>query len=258
MGGAFYEQVGHDRYVATGHTIGPWSDTSQHMGAPAALLTGAFENCEPRADTVLSRLTFEILGAVPVGEVSVHAAIERPGRAVELLSAELRAADRVFVRARAWRLERNDTAEIAAGGPPALAPPHDAAPIPIPAPFRCGYMAATEWRTLSGGMTGTGEATVWGRLLVDVVDGEEPTPLQRLCAIADSGNGFSNRVDIAKWLFVNTDLTVHLHRPPVADWFALDAETTIGPTGAGVAASVLHDLDGPVGRAAQSLLVRER
>ena len=38
MGGAFYEQIGPDRYRATRHAAGPWSPDSQHMGPPAALI----------------------------------------------------------------------------------------------------------------------------------------------------------------------------------------------------------------------------
>ena len=41
---------------------------------------------------------------------------------------------------------------------------------------------------------------------------------------------------------------MHLHREPVGEWFALDARTVIGPSGVGVASSVLHDEHGPVGR----------
>jgi hypothetical protein len=128
----------------------------------------------------------------------------------------------------------------------------------IPPAWLRGYLDATEWRSLEGGMTGSGRAIVWGRTLVDVVAGEAGTPLQRLCAIADSANGVASRLDVRHWLFINTDLTLHLHRQPAGEWFALDAESVIGPTGAGSTSSVLHDLSGAVGRGAQSLLVRPR
>jgi hypothetical protein len=77
-------------------------------------------------------------------------------------------------------------------------------------------------------------------------------------AVADSGNGASNRLDLRRWLFINTELTVHVWRVPVGEWIGLDAETAIGPHGVGAASSILHDADGPVGRGAQALLVRPR
>jgi hypothetical protein len=91
-----------------------------------------------------------------------------------------------------------------------------------------------------------------------VVEGEEPTPWQRLAAVADSTNGAAARLDLTAWLFVNTDLTLHVHRAPEGEWIGLDADSVIGPDGAGTAFSLLHDEHGPVGRAAQALTVRPR
>jgi hypothetical protein len=52
--------------------------------------------------------------------------------------------------------------------------------------------------------------------------------LQRLMATADSANGIASRLDFTHWLFLNTDLSVHLHRRPTGEWFGVDAETVIG------------------------------
>ena len=86
---AFYEPLDEDRFAATGHTTGPWGDDSQHLGPPSALLVRALERCAPRPEAVLSRVVFEVLGPVPVAELTVTASVERPGRSVELLTAEL-------------------------------------------------------------------------------------------------------------------------------------------------------------------------
>jgi hypothetical protein len=63
---------------------------------------------------------------------------------------------------------------------------------------------------------------------------------------------------VREWLFINTELSVHCWRVPAGEWIGLDANTTIGPNGLGVAASVLHDESGAVARGAQALLVRPR
>jgi hypothetical protein len=115
-----------------------------------------------------------------------------------------------------------------------------------------------EWRMLHGAFDQPGPATVWARQRVDLVDGEEPTGLQRLLTVADSGSGASGWLDPREWWFINPELTVHLHREPVGEWICLDANTVIGPDGVGTAYSVLHDCSGPVGRGAQALLVRRR
>ncbi len=97
---------------------------------------------------------------------------------------------------------------------------------------------------------------MWARQGVALVAGERPTGLQRLFVVADSGNGVSSVLDPLEWLFVNSELTVHLYREPAGEWIGLDAATAIGPDGVGTAFSVLHDGEGPVGRGAQALLVR--
>lgn len=57
---------------------------------------------------------------------------------------------------------------------------------------------------------------------------------------------------------INPELTVHLRRDAVGEWIFLDAQTTISAGGAGSATSVVSDRGGPVGIAAQSLLVAAR
>jgi hypothetical protein len=115
-----------------------------------------------------------------------------------------------------------------------------------------------EWRALRGSFEEPGAATIWARQQVDLVAGEAPSPLQRLLTVADSGNGVSNRLDPREWWFINTELTVHLHREPDGEWIGLDAATVIGPNGIGTALSTLHDVHGPVGGGSQALLVRPR
>jgi hypothetical protein len=75
---------------------------------------------------------------------------------------------------------------------------------------------------------------------------------------ADSGNGISNVLDFDKYLFVNPDLTVVLHRYPAGEWVAMDARTTLGGAGIGVAESTLHDERGPIGHGLQSLFIAAR
>ena len=105
---------------------------------------------------------------------------------------------------------------------------------------------------------GTGPALAWFRLAVPLVDGESPTGLQRAVAAADFGNGVSHVLEFDRHLFVNTDLTVHLHREPAGAWVLIDARTVIDPSGVGLATSRLFDERGALGVSAQSLFVEAR
>lgn len=252
----FYEPLGDGRYQSTVHTAGPWSPLTQHLGPPSALLVREMERLPSSAPMTIARVTVEILGPVPVAELSVTAAVDRPGRSVELLSGELSAEGRVAVRARAWRIVRSDTSPVAAEIDERLAPPSEGRAMTRPEGWGAGYLDVMEWRALKGSLGEPGPATVWARQSVPLVGSEEPSGLQRLLTVADSGNGVSNRLDPRKWLFINSELTVHVYREPVGEWIALDSATAIGPDGVGTAVSVLHDSQGAVGRGAQALLVR--
>jgi hypothetical protein len=213
--------------------------------------------CAPRDDMIVARFTGEILRAIPVAELSVQARLARPGRSVELLEAVASAAGREVARATAWRVLRADSASVESrlARPPALP---DRQADPPPGGWVDGYLSAIEWRAARGSFSSPGPAAVWARMRYPLVPDEKPGPLERVLAVADSGNGVSWELDLGQWHFINPELTVHLHREAVGEWICLDAQTAIAAGGAGLATSVLSDVDGPVGVGAQSLLVAPR
>jgi hypothetical protein len=257
---SFYEPLGEargGRWLATEHTVGPWDPKAEHGGPPSALLGRAIERCKPRDEMIISRFTCEILGPVPVGELEVTARVARPGRSVEMLEAVLEGGGRPVATARAWRVLRTPAPDVPAD-PPA-APPLPGEPMArTPEGWIDGYLSAIEWRPVQGEFGVPGPATVWSRQRYPLVPGEEPSPLQRVLIVADSGNGLASELDISHWQFINPELSVHLYREPAGEWICLAAWTTISSGGAGLASTVLSDRTGPVGAGAQALLVTPR
>ncbi len=201
-------------------------------------------------------MTVEILGALPVGELELRSRVLRPGRSVELVEAVLSAGGRDAARAAAWRVLRTTQSVPSRDSVPPPLP--DESAEGLPEGWVDGYLSAVEWRFVSGHFGGSGPAAAWARLRHPLVPDEENSPLTRVLAVADSGNGISSELDMTAWHFINPELTVHLHREAVGEWVCLDARTTVSPGGAGLATSVLSDLDGPLGVGAQSLLVAPR
>jgi len=109
-----------------------------------------------------------------------------------------------------------------------------------------------------GGFVEQGPAVAWMRMLHPLVAGDPIAPLARVLIAADSGNGVSSALDYRRFIFINPDLTVNLHRYPDGEWVCLEAETTVSRRGVGLAVSVLYDRRGPIGRGSQSLLIGER
>lgn len=203
---------------------------------------------------MMSRIAFDILGVIPMGDVEVHALVIRPGRTVELIECELLAGGRPVVRATAWRLAVSNTATIAGS---------EVTPMPGPAEgtswhgsgmWDGGFIRTLEFRVLPGWRPGRGRA--WLRTDAALISGEGTSALARYLGLVDTANGVAVRADPSTLLFPNTDLTVHLVRQPVGDWVGLDTTVSFGPDGVGLTASVLHDVTGPIGRAAQTLTLR--
>ncbi|CRK56412.1 TesB-like acyl-CoA thioesterase 5 [Alloactinosynnema sp. L-07] len=255
---SFYRKLSESRFESTPHTTGPWSADNQHLGPPTALLARAMEALPAALPSMIARVTVEILGPVPVAEVEVRAEIERPGKSVELLAATLIAEGREVVRARAWRLITSDSINVRTDDGPPLPAPETGRVMTRPDGWGAGAVDAMDWRTLTGAFDIPGPATVWARQKYPLVEGEDPTALQRLMILADSGNGVSALLDPRKWFFINTELTVHIRRYPDGEWLGMDAHTEIGEHGIGTAFTVLHDRQGPTARGAQALLVRPR
>jgi hypothetical protein len=264
---SFYEQDG-ELYVATELTRGPWDPEAQHAGPPAALIGREVERLgggriggDDGPPAQVGRITYEVLRSVPIAPVRVEARVVRPGRRVELFEATL--ADEAgdpLMRADGWRL-RSDSVEFEPPETRVSRPPPPDAGEPgefFHTGYDVGYHSAMEYRFVSGAFMEVGPATVWMRMGVPLVPDEHPSPLQRVLAAADSGNGVSAALDWSRYLFINVDLSVHLHRMPAGEWVCLDAETFPEEGGVGMADTRLLDESGPIGRAVQTLLVAER
>jgi hypothetical protein len=245
-----------DRAVPSELTRGPWDPNSQHAGPPSALLARALELCEPRDGSRIGRVTVEILAPVPIVPLAVSARVVRPGRSVELLEASLEGPDGEVMRARGWRLA---AAEVTVDWEREEQPPGREGAEALeffPTGQAVGWHTAMEIVFARGRFLDPGPATVWMRPRVALVEGEPITALQRVLVAADGGNGVSAPLDWARFIFINTDLTVHLLRPPEGDWVCLDSVTHVD--GLGMTDTALWDERGRIGRAAQTLLVRAR
>jgi hypothetical protein len=253
---AFYVPLGDGRYRPTIHTQGAWSPDEQHMAPVSGLLTDAIETASGRTDLVTSRISFDILGMIHRTEVQITASVIRPGRTIELVQAEMSAGGRTLVRATAWRLATSDTTDLAGSELPEMPGPDQATVWDGTRTWDGGFIAGLEFRVLPGRRPGRGQ--VWIRTDNELVHGRQAGDLPSFVALIDSANGIAVRVDPAELLFPNTDLSIHVIRQPRGRWLGLDTSVSFGPEGVGLTSSVLHDEQGPVGIAAQSLTLRRR
>jgi hypothetical protein len=258
-----------ERFVPTRQAQGPWDPRALHGGAPAALLAEAFERHDPAPGLQIARMGFELLRPIPFAPLRIETRTVRAGRRVQELAAELHAeldegGEQLICRAGALRV-----AQVPGGLPElpegALAleqmpGPDDGESVRFALNDDAGdsfAASAMEMRWLDNPKA-LGPGRVWMRLRHPLVPGGQTSPLARLAATADFGNGISASLPFDRFVFINADLTIHLHRAPEGEWIGMDARTLLHSGGTALSESVLHDLDGPVGRAFQVLVIQPR
>lgn len=245
--------------VPTALARGPWSVESLHGGPVAALVAGAVESLIRDDGLQLSRITLELLRPVPVAPLLVTSTLVRPGRNVQLIDTVVEADGVEVAWSRALRIRvatDQEPAVPSVAEEPTPAPPDRGVDNPSdPAGSRAFHNGGMEMRFVEGRFDQPGPATVWFRLRCPVLLGVDTSPWQRAAAAADFGNGVSAELPFGSSLFINPDLTVSLHRPPVGEWICLDARTRFGSPGIGTTESELWDRQGRIGQAIQNLLV---
>jgi Thioesterase-like superfamily len=93
------------RFIPTEHARGPWDPRALHGGAPAALVTSAFERMEPGSELGIARLGFELLQPIPMAPLTLNTRMVRTGRRVQELAGELLAGEEIVCRASALRVQ---------------------------------------------------------------------------------------------------------------------------------------------------------
>lgn len=255
---AFFERTGEREFVATPLTEGAWNRTEQHIAPALGLIAHAIETDQRhRRDDALTlgRLSYDILGTIPIGTVTIEVVVLRPGRTIELVEARMSYDGRPVVLARAWLMKTFDTEEIAGTSFVPLVPPGALPAWDMSALWGGACIAAMEVRREE---IEPGRARAWLKTTTNLLDNEAVSATAGMLTLVDVANGVAARMSPDAVAFPNLDLTVHLLRSPVQGWLGLDTTASFGSIGIGMTHSVLHDVDGVLGVVVQSLTVRPR
>jgi len=243
-------------FRGTDYARGPWDPRACHAGPPTGLLARALEWEIP--DKALVRMLVEIARPIPLAGFRVETQQRRVGRSVATTRARILDEERVYATASALHMRTIELETRTVDVPV----PDFASAVPGPFPVdpagqgEPGFGSSLEMRYDPAGSFGKGgPTTAWARCRVPLLEGEEPSPFQRLCPLADCGNGLSYNESIDRMAFINADLLISVHRPPSGEWICSRAVSFWEPTGIGLADAALFDVDGPVGRATQNLLL---
>lgn len=247
----------HDAHLLpTAHARGPWDPSACHAGPPSAIAARCVERAVP--DKQLARLTVEVTRPIPMAGFRTSTTVRRDGRAVSVASTTFTDDDgRTCLIAEGVLLATTDLGDVPTAPTEPLDPGRRQ---PIEFPVRAlhdeyGFLQATETAFDVDDPGGFGPRRLWMRSHPILPD-ETPSAFQRLCPLADCGNGFTGNAPTSDYQFLNVDLTIQMHRAPTSEWLASDARSHWEPNGVGLSHATLHDEAGPIGVALQTLLIR--
>ena len=254
---AYFEIEGTERFLPTAFTRGPWDVDACHAGPPTALMARASERLIE--DKPLVRLVVEIRRPIPMTGFSVRSTLDRNGRVVATTTVEIHDGDKTYARAWGLHLASHDIGAVETHH---LSYPSVADSVPGRFPItvthsETGFDRSLEVRYGPASSQGAGgETFMWARTKVPLLAGEEPSGFQMLCPLADCGNGISWHEPTDRMSFVNADLVLSVHRPPVGEWMGSHSVSFWESSGIGRADARLFDESGPVGSAMQNLVLR--
>ena len=252
-------RVADNRVAVSPDAAGPWDPTMQHGSAPSALVVWAAERIATTSPMRIARVTIDLMRPVPLAELTVETEVLRDGRKIQLCAVRLRAGDAVVVTATVLKIRR-DAVPLPEdiGALPVDLPGPDVA-RPEPADFSTSsFLTGMTLRAARGRFGVKGPGAIWYRVDWPLVEGHSVSQAMRAVVASDFCNGTSAALDFHSYKFLNADLTVNMAREPVGDWILVDAESWIGPDGAGLAMARRGDTKGYFGRVVQSLVIEKR
>lgn len=255
---AIYRVEG-DRVAVSPNAAGPWDPGMQHGSPPASLVVWAAETIPTPVPMRIARVTVDLMRPVPLTPLTLQTEILRQGRKIQLCAVTLRSEGVAVVAGSVLRI-RTQAPDL----PPDVVP----APLDLPGPDRSRkeeadfssspFVTGLSLRAARGQFGVRGPGAIWYRVDRPLVDGCAISPAMRAVVAADFCNGTSAALDFREWTFLNADLTVSMMREPLGEWILLNAESWIGPDGAGLAMARLADEAGYFGRVVQSLVIEKR
>lgn len=239
-------------------TRGPWDHTALHGSAVCGAVGWAVEQARPDPSMALARITVEIRSLVPLAPLDTAAAVAKGGRRTCVVDGALHHQGRQLVRATSMWVARHEPAlpsfpvATAPARPDVVADPGASPDHDYPRPgFNCD---AVELRPVRGSTEESGPGLVWVRLRQPVVAGEETSPTLAAMCIADFGIAVGWERSPLGAAYINPDVTLQLHRPPVGEWMLMASRTHTTDQGYGFCETVLSDDAGLFGRILQTLV----
>ncbi|HXC54939.1 MAG TPA: acyl-CoA thioesterase domain-containing protein [Rhizomicrobium sp.] len=235
---------------------GPWSANSLHGRVVIGLAGFELERCHGGAEWMPARLTVDMYRLPDFSPITAVTRVIRGGQRIKVVDCELISGGRSVARGTAQFLIRGENAPGKTWSPPAWEAPH---PDTLPAP-PAGQFGERMWkmRNVSDWFASNGARRgAWMAEIRELVEGFALTPFTRVAVAADFASPLANRSENSLG-YINTDMTVYLHRLPVGEWIGFEKINHGATDGVAMGECFLHDIEGRIGSASCAALRQAR
>jgi hypothetical protein len=242
-------------YVPTPAARGPWNPNSLHGRVIVGLLGAEIERLHGSPEFIPARLTVDMYRLPDLSPVEVVTKVVRAGNRIRVIDAEFISGGVSAGRATCQLLKRTENPAGNVWKPPVWDVPKPAdIPPPDPATTPMGRMWET--RRIDGEFGQVAQRRMWVREVRELVGGRPLTPFVRVAGSCDFASPAANIGD-AGLEFINSDVTLYLHKEPATEWIGYEAVNHGATDGVSVAECFLYDEAGPIGSATCAALAQK-
>ncbi|MBI1199308.1 MAG: thioesterase family protein [Phenylobacterium sp.] len=244
------------RFLPTRAGVGPWNKDSLHGRLIIGLLGAEIERQYRTPEYMPARLTVDMYRLPDLSPIEVVTRVVKDGYRIKVVDAEFISGGQSAGRATCQLLRRTENPPGNVWTPPAWDAPKPA-DIPEPQDRRAGMGGMWAMRPISGAFGSLGVRKTWMAEVRELVEGEPFTPFARVATAADFASPFANAGDQGLG-YINTDLTLYLHREPVTEWVGFEVINHGASDGVAIGECLIHDERGPIGSASCTALAQKR
>ncbi len=229
-----------------------WSGKALGGRAIVGLLGSEIERRHGAQGWVPARLTVDMFRLAPFEDITVHTRVVKEGSRLLLVEADLVASGEVVTRATCQFLRATvaPPGRVWSPGPWTAPDPQSLAPADT-------HPRSLEIRNVAGSFGGVTEKRCWMRETFPLVEGVPFTAFSRVAMAADYASPYAHAGD-AGIRYINTDVTLHLHRVPDGEWIGFEATGHEASAGIAVGHCRLHDAAGAIGFASCTAVANEQ
>ena len=188
--------------------------------------------------------------------IQIKTNLVRDAYRIKVVDAEFLSNDISMARATCQLLRKTENSPQKVWSPPNWTVPRPDE-IPTPSGDRQSEMGSRRMRPISGSMSTFGKKQLWISEQRNLVDEIPLSPWMQVALMADFANPFANSGDGGLG-YINSDVTLYLHRLPVDEWLGLEVTNHQATDGVSIAECYIYDLQGMIGSSSVTGLAQKR